>query len=1383
MANEKDAIVRKAKIEIDVGRSERDVKSLTSQLKELQKQISSVDKLQKRAFGSYGKTQQRYHSKVLGIASSSLSSMDNKTLEELRLKLLSKIEKVQDKLLRKQEDSLKRQLDLERSIQQIRESRERSTKEETSQLEKQGKLNDSLLRSENKRKQTILQWQRQQEKEDKRKLEKEKQQRLDAARTIFEHNQSIRASRQSDLEFAFVQNPARMGSIVSKQNAKVISDLQKRKAESEERQRRIRNLVSEQNARAIATLQKRKAEVEEQLRRKMEEISSGGISGVVGGMFDPTLGNTISARWRNMSNNGVFADARRSALKRFGSQALWSMQGRIISAAYNTVRAGSEAAPKMEEWLAETQAIAGATSGSMKDLAKSIYEVASNSRYTTEELTRTTTVLAQAGYSAEDISKLLGSVNQLATATGTDLNRSVDLLTSSMSLWTSQTSDASKMVNALIVAVNGSKAEINSIQKGMQYAGAAASQMGMSFEETVAAMSAVTNAGLKTRSIMGTGLRAVLTELSAPSKKLQKELEKVGLTISDVNVRTKGFSNVIQTLAEAGFGAENAFRALDRQAASFYLALKSQLDLNNQLLETMDRRGVAEKAEQVRMDTTIAQLGRLKNIWFNILSTAGSPVNSAFKVVVESVADLSELLSSALEKFKGKAQDADSVIERTTAELDSMKTSAQALSEEMWKLAQQNIGNDAAKANKAHANLTDRFNNERKVVQGLSQDYKQLKQYMLDISVAQERESIDSESERIKANLQNVQKFSKEMKYFIGHSGRKNIYEDLRKLYSLLRFAPGESYQKVSAKIQTMPLEELQALVYELQEGKPIRGSIERVLTSRQEIQRGVTRITGAPSEETLRKELTSIAKIVDSTTGFMSGTQYKQLSDRLKDWSGENSQKDIATLLKTIDMFRSDMKTLDDLSQKYPHSIEIQTQTSTAREKLFENIQTLETQITNVATKAMEDIEKDLKNQSQTNKQGVIEKFMEKLEGMLGVSSSGKSWLDSTIEQLQNAKGDEGLIESLKQLREKVLSGLLKSAEVAYKNTIESAKLSAGVSEAALKYKKTSGGYDSRATALANLNYIQANLTATNDALESVKNARTTTYKEYSDEQFSSLTSPLEEQVVTLKLDEKQATEEAARLGINGTGFWDQTGNSMGQGARDFFNNINQQSAAYSLTLEGLNSVSSGLKNAFRAIATDGMKVSDAFKQMAQSILQSLANKAIDKGVDYMMFAVGQALPFAGTAAGASGGVKSGGPTISNSVPKNITPYPGAVGGLVTTQGIRRFAAGGGVVGRDSVPALLMPGEYVMKKSAVDMLGKETLDSLNRATSRVSDERASNIRESKSAKPVVTNVYVVSDAKEAGMTPNDVLVTISRDILQGGQTRELIQQVVQGRY
>ena len=255
-----------------------------------------------------------------------------------------------------------------------------------------------------------------------------------------------------------------------------------------------------------------------------------------------------------------------------------------------------------------------------------------------------------------------------------------------------------------------------------------------------------------------------------------------------------------------------------------------------------------------------------------------------------------------------------------------------------------------------------------------------------------------------------------------------------------------------------------------------------------------------------------------------------------------------------------------------------------------------------------------------------------------------------------------------------------------------------------------------------------------------------------------------------------REATEQRERETEGTEGF--------ARGAKDFFESIPTESASYAMTLEALNSTSNGLKTAFKEIAVNGMKASDAFKQMAQSILQSLANKAIDKGVDYMMSALGAAVGL-GTPAlmqGASGSGSSG-KTDPNKVPLVANVKTGSTGGFVSYNGIKKFATGG-TAGKDSVPALLMPGEYVMKKSAVDMIGKDTLDAMNNAATRMhKEDRSSGRVREKSSKPVVTNVYVVSDPKEAGMTPNDVVVAIGRDILQGGQTRQLIQQVVQGQY
>ena len=110
-----------------------------------------------------------------------------------------------------------------------------------------------------------------------------------------------------------------------------------------------------------------------------------------------------------------------------------------------------------------------------------------------------------------------------------------------------------------------------------------------------------------------------------------------------------------------------------------------------------------------------------------------------------------------------------------------------------------------------------------------------------------------------------------------------------------------------------------------------------------------------------------------------------------------------------------------------------------------------------------------------------------------------------------------------------------------------------------------------------------------------------------------------------------------------------------------------------------------------------------------------------------------------------------------------------------------------GGIQGKDSVPAMLMPGEYVLKKSAVDALGTNFLNDLNNNAAQTLTNTAANMMQNpyesgSESEPSVVNVWVVSKEEEAQMGPNDVIATISKDIMTGGQTRRLIQSVVAGR-
>ena len=192
---------------------------------------------------------------------------------------------------------------------------------------------------------------------------------------------------------------------------------------------------------------------------------------------------------------------------------------------------------------------------------------------------------------------------------------------------------------------------------------------------------------------------------------------------------------------------------------------------------------------------------------------------------------------------------------------------------------------------------------------------------------------------------------------------------------------------------------------------------------------------------------------------------------------------------------------------------------------------------------------------------------------------------------------------------------------------------------------------------------------------------------------------------------------------------------------------------------------VGNGLSDALYEISTSSKSVKESFKDMARSIVEDL-NKMIIKMIVFKAIEAG-ANSFMGNGVEESGGVISSGSFTTHS----------ATGGLVR----------GGTANRDSVGAKLMPGEYVLKKSAVDALGTNFLNDLNTNAAQTLSNTAAQLGgmsydNESASEPSVVNVWVVSKEEEAQMGPNDIIATISRDIRNGGQTKRLIQSVVAGR-
>lgn len=98
-----------------------------------------------------------------------------------------------------------------------------------------------------------------------------------------------------------------------------------------------------------------------------------------------------------------------------------------------------------------------------------------------------------------------------------------------------------------------------------------------------------------------------------------------------------------------------------------------------------------------------------------------------------------------------------------------------------------------------------------------------------------------------------------------------------------------------------------------------------------------------------------------------------------------------------------------------------------------------------------------------------------------------------------------------------------------------------------------------------------------------------------------------------------------------------------------------------------------------------------------------------------------------------------------------DIATYTGVVPVTKSNGGIipKYFATGGFAMGTDTVPAMLTPGEFVVKKSAVDRIGTSSLNSINNGTSPDSS---------------VYN-YSINVNVSSGSNPNDIANAVMRQI------------------
>lgn len=334
----------------------------------------------------------------------------------------------------------------------------------------------------------------------------------------------------------------------------------------------------------------------------------------------------LNAQDRYLSARNVLADQRRSdqifaaengraalasrnrqeQINFNGGADLMGIQGRVmmnyaaVGTLFNTVKQTVSGIIELDKELHQFQAISTATNKEMVDFKKNLLDISATVPFTSLEMTQAATMLAQAGLSTAEVTQSLGAVTKFATASGSDLGQSVDIVTSALTAFNLETTRTGDVANTFTAALNLSKLSVDKMVTAMNYIGPTANEVGLTLEETTSVLGALSQSGIRA-STMGTGFRSLLTDLQSPSKKLTQTLKDAGLSIDDINVRTKGFLPVIETLKNAGFGAAQAYESLELRSAAAYVALSNNTKMAYELQRSFILSAAATEANDIQM--------------------------------------------------------------------------------------------------------------------------------------------------------------------------------------------------------------------------------------------------------------------------------------------------------------------------------------------------------------------------------------------------------------------------------------------------------------------------------------------------------------------------------------------------------------------------------------------------------------------------------------------------------------------------------------------------------------------------------------------------------------------------------------------------------------
>jgi TP901 family phage tail tape measure protein len=316
----------------------------------------------------------------------------------------------------------------------------------------------------------------------------------------------------------------------------------------------------------------------------------------------------------------------------------------IGAAAVGGLGLAVNSAMNFEQSLADINAVADLTDSQMNSVKGLALQIGKDTVFSATEGAQAIGELVKAGVPLEDVMNGAAmSAANLASAGGISIPEAATAMSNAMNMFSISGKDSASVADSFAAAANASAADVSDLTAAMAQGGPQAAAMGMSLNETNAALALFSNYGIK-GSDAGTSLKTMLQRLAAPTEESAALMGELGISAFDASGNFVGMESLAGQLKTAlsGMTEEQRNAALATIFGSDASRVANVLYQEGaegvkKMTDEVSKTGVAQEMAAKRMDTLKGSIEQLKGSFETALIIIGSGFTPAIRMVADAV--------------------------------------------------------------------------------------------------------------------------------------------------------------------------------------------------------------------------------------------------------------------------------------------------------------------------------------------------------------------------------------------------------------------------------------------------------------------------------------------------------------------------------------------------------------------------------------------------------------------------------------------------------------------------------------------------------------------------------------------------------------------------